>query len=208
MELCQEKEASSWFTVLPIEECGFTLHKITFRDALALRYGWLPANSPPAVPVAVEHALSCPKGGFPSIRHNGIRDYTAYLLSEICHNVSVEPHLQPITGEDPTSASADFQDGTRLDVAADGFWGSCFERAFFAVKVFNPYAPSNRRPKPSACYRTHEASKKQAYEHQILEVEHASFTPLIFSATGGLGREATVVYKCIAAQLSAKWGHL
>ena len=67
---------------------------------------------------SVEHALSCPKGGFPSIRHNEIRDY---LLSEICHNVSTEPHLQPITGEVPTSASANFQDGARLDVAADGF---------------------------------------------------------------------------------------
>ena len=125
----------------------------------------------------------------------------------ICHKVSVEPHLQPITGEVPTSASANFQDGARLDVAADGFWGSHFERAFFDVKVFNHYAPSNRQPQLSACYRTHEASKKRAYEHRILEVEHASFTQLIFSATGGLGREATVVYKRIAAQLSAKWGH-
>ena len=142
-------------------------------------------------------------------RHNEIREYTctAYLLSEICHNVLVEPHLQPITGEVPTSASANFQDGARLNVAADGFWGSHFERAFFDVKDFKPYAPSNGRPQLSACYRTHEASKKRAYERRILKVEHASFTPLIFSATGGLGREATVVYKRIAAQLSAKWGH-
>ena len=148
-----------------------------------------------------------PKRWFPSIRHSEIRDYTAYLLSEICHNVSVEPHLQPITGEVSTSASANSQDGARLDVAADGFWGSRFERAFFDVMVFNPYAPSNRQPQLSVCYCSHEASKKRAYERWILEVEHASFTPLIFSATGGLGREATVVYKCIAAQLSAKWGH-
>ena len=172
MDLCQEKGASSWLTVLPIEEYGFTLHKTAFRDALALRYGWLPANTPTICACGAafsgEHALSCPKGGFPSIRHNEIRDFTTYLLSEISHNVSTEPHLQPITGEVPTSASANFQDGARLDVAADGFWGSRFERAFFDVKVFNPYAPSNRRPQPSACYRTHEASKKRAYEHRIL----------------------------------------
>ena len=42
--------------------------------------------------------------------------------------------------------SANIQDGARLDIAADGFWGSRFERAFFDAKVFNPYAPS--------CYRT------------------------------------------------------
>ena len=152
---------------------------------------------------SVEHALSCPKGGFPSIRHNEIREYTAYVLSEICHNVSVEPHLQPSQVRFPPLP----QTGARLDVAADGFWGSHFERAFFDVKVFNPYAPSNRRTQLSTCYRSHEASKKRAYERRILEVEHASVTPLIFSATGGLGREATVVYKRIAAQLSAKWGH-
>ena len=50
-------------------------------------------------------------------------------------------HLQPITGEFPTSASANFQDGARLDLVADGFWGSRFERAFFDLKVFNPYPP-------------------------------------------------------------------
>ena len=125
MDLCQEKGASNWLTVLLIEEYGFTLHKTAFRDALALRYGWLPANMPTScacgVTFSVECALSCPKGGFPSIRHNEIRDYTAYLLSEICINVSVEPHLQPITGEFHTSASTNFQDGARLDVAADGF---------------------------------------------------------------------------------------
>ena len=32
------------------------------------------------------------------------------------------------------------------DVAAIGFLGSPFERALFDVRVFNPYAPSNRQP--------------------------------------------------------------
>ena len=41
----------------------------------------------------VEHALSCPLGGFPSIRHNEIRDLTVNLMAEVCHNVSIEPHL-------------------------------------------------------------------------------------------------------------------
>ena len=94
MDLCQEKGASSWLTVLPIEEYGFTLHKTAFRDALA--QVWLvtcqhTTSCACGAAFSVEHALSCPKGGFPSIRHNEIRDYTAYVLSE----VSVEPHLQP-----------------------------------------------------------------------------------------------------------------
>ena len=47
----------------------------------------------------VDHALSCPKGGFLSIRHNEVRDLTADLLTEVCHDVEVEPHLQPLNTE-------------------------------------------------------------------------------------------------------------
>ena len=77
MDLAQEKGASNWLTILPIDENGFTLHKGAFRDAIALRYGWLPSNIPSTCTCGksftVEHALSCPLGGFPSIRHNEIR---------------------------------------------------------------------------------------------------------------------------------------
>ena len=40
---------------------------------------------------SVEHALSCPRGAFPIIRHNEIRDLTASVLTEVCHDVRVEP---------------------------------------------------------------------------------------------------------------------
>ena len=49
------------------------------------------------------------------------RDLTASLLSEVCHNASTEPHLQPMTGEVMSGLSANIQDG---DIAADVFWGS------------------------------------------------------------------------------------
>ncbi len=52
----------------------------------------------------LEHVLLCPKGGFPSIRlSDTIRSVTlsAQLMSEVCHNVLIEPDLQPITGEPP-----------------------------------------------------------------------------------------------------------
>ena len=88
MVLAQEKGASTWLTSLPLKEFGFSLHKGAFRDALALRYGWPPSNTygwppsntygwPPSntpthcecgAQFTVDHALSCPKGGFPSIR--------------------------------------------------------------------------------------------------------------------------------------------
>ena len=64
----------------------------------------------------------CPCGGFPSIRHNELRDITAELLTEVCHSVGVEPTLQPLTGEQLSYRSANVEDGARLDVVAEGFW--------------------------------------------------------------------------------------
>ena len=78
MELFQEKGASTWLTALPIDNHGFALHKTAFRDALSLRYGWAIKNSPSHCSCghafSIAHALSCPTGGYPSIRHNEIRD--------------------------------------------------------------------------------------------------------------------------------------
>ena len=48
---------------------------------------------------STEHALSCSKGGFPSIGHIEIRDLTANLLTEVCNDVSIEPELLTIDGE-------------------------------------------------------------------------------------------------------------
>ena len=127
--------------------------------------------------------------------HNEIRDLTANLLTEVCNDVCIEPDLQPITGEVLAGASSNAQDGARLDIPANGFWGGRFERTFFDVRVFNPHAPSNRH---SNCYRKHELEKKRQYEQRVREVEHASFTPLVLSATGGIANQATVFYKRLA----------
>ena len=209
MELTQEKGASCWLTALPIEQFGFHLHKRDFRDALALRYGWLPSQAPThctcGKSFTVKHALSCPKGGFPSIRHNEVRDLTATLLTEVCHNVSIEPDLQPLTGEQLSLATSNRAEGARLDVAANGFWGGRYEHALFDVKVFNPYAPSYRHTLLPALYRQQENMKKRAYEQRVLEVEHASFTPLVMSLTGGLSKAANSTYKRLASLFTAKW---
>ena len=120
MDLAQVKGASSWLTSLPIEEFGFTLHKGAFHDALALRYNWSPQQVPSTcgcgTKFSVEHAVSCPKGGFPLLRHNEIRDLTTYLLTEVCNDVCIEPELQPLTGEALTGATSNAQDGAWLDM--------------------------------------------------------------------------------------------
>ncbi len=154
---------------------------------------------------SIEHSLSCPKGGFPTLRHNEIRDLTAKLLTEVCHDVRIEPVLQPLTGEILSGASAITSDGARLDIAASGFWGGRREKTFMDVRVFNPHAPSNRQSSLTSCYRKHEQLKKRAYEQRVRETEHGSFTPLVLSATGGMGRETTIFYKRLTSFLATKW---
>ena len=79
-----EKGASTWLMALPIDSHGFALHKTAFQDALSLRYGWKMKNSPSHCSCghafSIAHALSCPTGGYPSIR-----DITASLLIEMCN---------------------------------------------------------------------------------------------------------------------------
>ena len=83
------------------------------------------------------------KGGYPSIRHNEIRDLTANLLSEVCNNVCTEPELLPVTGENLSGASVNVQPEARLDIAANGVWRGSFEPTYFDVRVLNPNAPSD-----------------------------------------------------------------
>ena len=99
--------------------------------------------------------------------------------------------------------SAITNDDARLDVRARGFWSTA-QDAFFDVRVVQPNAPSNSSTSIASAYKKHEDIKKRAYGHRIREVERGVFTPLVFSTTGGMGREATVFYKRLASMLALK----
>ena len=208
MDLASEKGASTWLSALPLEEYGFFLHKGDFRDAISLRYGWKPKGLPMhcvcGKAFSVEHATSCSSGALPTLRHNDIRDLTAELMTETCHNVAVEPKLQPITGEAFRYHSTNIEEEARLDIKANGFWESKSSCAFFDVRVFNPYAQSNRNKSLKACYRKHEQEKRRAYEDRILQVEHGSFCPIMLLTTGGMGPTAQVIYGRLALEISKK----
>ena len=107
----------------------------------------------------------------------------------------------PLCGEHLSYATANREDAARLDVRARGLRQQC---AFFDVRVFNPTAPSYRNLQMDACYRRHEGEKHRAYEQCIREVEHGSFTPLVFSTSGGMGRAATIAYKRLTSLLASK----
>ena len=98
--------------------------------------------------------------------------------------------------------SANVDNNSRLDVSAYGFWDGRFERTFCDVRVFNPCARSNRQAILQSAYRRHEQEKKRRYNQRIRDVEYSTFTPLVLSTTGGMGRAATTFYRRLAAMLS------
>ena len=63
--------------------------------------------------------------------------------------------------------------------------------------------PSNRKPTIAGSYRKHEEEKRRSYESRILNVEHTSFIPVVFSTTGGQGKAASTLFgrtSCIKSE--------
>ena len=96
------------------------------------------------------------------------------------------------------------QDDSWFDVAADSFWGNDRQRTFFDIRVFNPFTPSYRNTPLAQFDQKNELEKKRTYDQQVREIEHGSFSPLLFTTTGGMGAVATVVYKRLAAMIAEK----
>ena len=188
-------------SVLPLDDHGFALHKGAFKDAICIRYGWklqnIPAKCNCGTTFSIDHAMICPMGGFPTIRHNELRNITASLLSDVCHNVAIEPRLQPLNGESMTHHTAITTDDACLDIRARGFWSPA-QNAYFDIRVFHPNAPSNNSGSISAIYKKHEDIKKRAYGQRVHEVEYRVFTPIVFSTTGEMGQKVMTFYKRLA----------
>jgi len=104
----------------------FIYIKATFCDALSLWYGLLPLNTTKTchcgTSFAVDHAMVCSFRGYPTMHHNKVHDLTTTLLTEVCHNITTEPALQPITAETFPYSTVNVSDDACLDVKARGFW--------------------------------------------------------------------------------------
>ena len=162
--LNQEHGSFSWLTTLPLSEEGYDLTKQCGEK------------------FDLQHALSCKKGGFGSLQHNFVRNITSSVLSEVCKDVRVEPQLQPETFA-PSTATGN---KVRLDVCARGFW-QAGQMTFFDVRVFNPNARRYAKQELSKTFQLNEKEKERLYNERIMQVEHGTFTPLVMSATGGMG---------------------
>ena len=76
-----------------MKRLGFNLSISGFWDAVRLRYGLplkrLPSNCGCSKPYNVQHAISCKKGGFVTLRQNELKDNIAEMLEEVTSDVKL-----------------------------------------------------------------------------------------------------------------------
>ena len=149
----------------------------------------------------ITHALTCANGGFIIKRHNDVRDFLAHLLNEVCADVSIEPHLVQVTEDETTSTNR--EDAARLDYAARNF-GRPSQRAFFDIRVFKANAQSNISRNIEETFSHHEREKARQYCDRIVNVEHGSCTPLIFSTQGDYSQLTSRFIHQLAKLISQK----
>ena len=129
------------------------------------------------------------------------------MLSEVCTDVVKEPHLVPLTGERFFHKTANTSNEARLDISARGVWNT-MDKVYFDVRVFHHECPSNNKLAIASAYKKHESEKKRCYNARVLNVEKATFTPLVFSTHGGMGEEAEAYHKRLASLIATKRGQL
>ena len=146
------------------------------------------------------HALDCKTGGFITIHHNRVRDFEVQLLAEICNDVEIEPPLQPLEGKIINGLSGV---NAKPDVRARGFWWEG-QNAFFDVRITNTNLESQRHLTSEKIFTKHEREKKIQYNNRIMNVEHGTFTPLVFSVNGEMAKECLKFHKFVAEKTANK----
>ena len=165
LAIAQEADASNWLTSLPIRAKGFSLNKQEFTDALALRYGWpvegLPEQCACGAEYDMNHAMICKKGGFVCIRHDEVRDLTIKMLKEVCVEVTSEPSLLKLEGEQLQYLTANTSPEARVDISARGFW-TRGQQAFSDIRIFDPMAACHYQLTLDAAHKRNENEKIRA----------------------------------------------
>ena len=128
----------------------------------------------------------------------------AEMMTEVCHNVQVEPALIPVD-DDSIFATKTTTTGerSRPDVAGVGVWGP-YEKTFLDIMITHPNCPSYINKPIEKVYESHERTKKYKYNERIIQVEKGTFTPIIGSTFGGWGPEANRHHKRIATLMAEK----
>ena len=137
------------------------------------------------------------------MRHSDLRDFTANMLSEVCKDIEVKPKLAPLTGEDLDSRTAKTTNEARLDIRGRKVWERG-QQTLLDLRVFDPNACRYLNKLLQQCHVMNEKEKKRAHNERVLQIEHGTFTPLVFSIYGSTGRECHAFYSSLSNLLSEK----
>ena len=76
--------------------------------------------------------------------------------------------------------------------------------AFFDVRITHVNSLSNTNRNTDDIFKQHEGAKKREYLQRVLEVEHATFTPLVMGTNGGMGKESDRFIRQLSEKLAKK----
>ena len=134
------------------------------------------------------------------IRHNNIRDFEANLLKKVCSDVETEPQLQAMDGEGINGLTGD---NTKPYIRARGVWRNG-QNAYFDVRITNTNSPSQKHLTSEKILEKHEKEKKRQYNDRVMNIEHGTFTPLVFSVNGVMSKECSMFHKYLHKKLPIK----
>ena len=78
--------------------------------------------------------------------------------------------------------------------------------AFFDIRVFNPFAKSHLNQSLETVFKNNETIKKKAYNDRVIQVEHGSFTPVVYSSFGGCSKETSMFVSKLIEKVAVKNG--
>ena len=152
--------------------------------------------------MTVDHAMTCPCGGYPMVRHNEVRD-VADAMSSAFQDVEVEPVLLPYSGEDLFWKTTNRSEEARVDIRTVGFW-TRQQAAFFDIRVTHPRSDLVSAQQVRQQLIKNEREKKRQYAERINTIDRGVFTPLVFSTNGMLGRECSMCLKALVEAIVTK----
>ena len=179
------------------KQIDLILHQFSFCTISSINLSMGPT-------ITITQALYCHLGGFVNARHDNIRDASYSLLrpSEDCNrtNTATSHQLARVP-----QISKNLNDRARLDIRACGFWRNG-QNAFFDVRITNLDNRSQQDASIKAILRKNDMDKTRQYNCHVMEMEHGSFTPLVFTMSRVMSHEFTIFHKSLAEKIVTKRG--
>ena len=142
-DILQQTGCNDRLNNIPIEEFKYKLNKQQFLDVVQLKYQLPIPNLSPQCPSGerssgercdTQNAMLSKKEGFVTLRHNKLRDILSALSEQVCHDVVIQPILQPVSDNNLVPSTANTNDSDRLDISAKSFWITG-QKTFFYVRM-------------------------------------------------------------------------